>query len=339
MANLFLRLILGFVPVVVFLLALELLDNYRLVRFRAVLEALLIGCLVAVSCFFINREVLTHLRIPLPTYARYLAPLVEEPAKAVYLVYLFRRKRIAFLVDAAILGFATGAGFALIENLTYLSSQTGIHPIHWVIRGFGTAIMHGTTVALIGILAKNLSDRREKERISFLGPGLGLAIIIHSLFNHLLLRMQVLTSFVFLVGLPPLVMFVYGRSEKSLQKWMDAGFRADVELLDMIRTGTFLNSKTGQYLQSLKDRVPGELLADLVCYLRIFAELSVRAKGILLMAEAGFPVSHDPEIQEKFQELKYLERNIGRLGKRVISPMLHTSTRELWELHKLKERA
>jgi RsiW-degrading membrane proteinase PrsW (M82 family) len=339
MTDFFLRLILGFVPVLIFLLALELLDNYRLVRFRAVLEALLAGCVVAVACFFINQGVLTHLRISLPTYARYLAPLVEEPAKAVYLIYLFRRKRIGFLVDAAILGFAVGAGFALIENLTYLNSQAGIHPIHWVIRGFGTAIMHGTTVALIGILAKNLSDRRRKERISFFGPGLGLAIIIHSLFNHLLLRMQLLTSLIFLVGLPPLVMFVYNRSEKSLQKWMDAGFRADVELLDMIRTGTFLKSKMGRYLQSLKDRVPGELLADLICYLRIFAELSIRAKGILLQAEAGFPISPDPEIQEKFQELKYLERNIGRLGKRIISPLLHTSTRELWELHRLKERA
>ena len=339
MADLFLRLALGFVPVTVFLLALEFLDNYRLVRFRAVLEALLVGCVAAVSCFFVNQWALAHLHISLPVYARYIAPPVEEAAKAVYLIYLFRRKRIGFLVDAAILGFASGAGFALVENLTYLSSQIGIHPIHWVVRGFGTAIMHGTTVALIGILAKSLSDRRGKERISFFWPGLGLAIIIHSLFNHFLLRMQLLTSFVFLVGLPPLIMFVYGRSERSLQRWMDTGFRADVELLDMIRTGTFLKSRMGQYLQSLKERVPGDLLADLICYLRIFAELSIRAKGILLMAEAGFPISPDPEIQEKFQELRYLERNIGRLGKRIISPLLHKSTRELWELHRLKERA
>lgn len=339
MTGLALRIGLGFLPVLFFSLVLYFLDNYKLVKFRAVLEALLAGCSAAIFCFFLNRWALSLLHFSSVSYARYLAPVVEELAKVIYLVYLFRKKRVGFMVDAAILGFALGAGFALFENITYLYYLTDSNPLYWVIRGFGTAIMHGGNVALIGILAKRLADRRGFERFTFFLPGLGLAITLHSLFNHLLLHLQFLSSFIFLVGLPPLVFFVFGRSEKSLRQWLDTGFSTDLELLEMTRTGTVLKSNLGQYLQSLKDRIPGEILADMLCYLRVFIELSIKAKGILLMSEAGFTVPPDLEVKDKFQELKYLEKSIGLLGKRILSPLLHTSTRDLWQLHMLKKKA
>ena len=56
-------------------------------------------------------------------FARYLAPLVEEALKALWIAVLLRRGRVGFLVDAAILGFAVGAGFALVENVEYLRAH------------------------------------------------------------------------------------------------------------------------------------------------------------------------------------------------------------------------
>ena len=45
--------------------------------------------------------------------------------KALIVVVLIRTHRIGFLVDAAILGFAVGTGFALVENLYYLRLAAG----------------------------------------------------------------------------------------------------------------------------------------------------------------------------------------------------------------------
>ncbi len=51
--------------------------------------------------------------------------------------------------------------------------------------------------------------------------------------------------------------------------------------------------------------------------------------------EAGFRVSPDPEIKEKFEELRYLEKNIGTTGHLAMTPFLHTSEKHLWQLHML----
>jgi len=118
---------------------------------------------------------------------------------------------------------------------------------------------------------------------------------------------------------------------------LEIGLDTDVSLLELITTGDIINSKIGLYLQSLKSKLSGEVVADMLCLLRLHLELAIRAKGILLMQDAGFAISTDPEIKEKFSELKYLEKNIGKTGKLAISPILHNSTRDLWQLYFLKK--
>jgi hypothetical protein len=76
----------------------------------------------------------------------------------------------------------------------------------------------------------------------------------------------------------------------------------------------------------------------MLCYLRLYLELSVGAKGILMMREAGFHIAPDLEIPEKFRELKYLERSIGKTGKLAVLPFLRTGSRDLWQLHMLQDR-
>ena len=49
------------------------------------------------------------------------------------------------MIDAAIYGFAVGAGFAFIENIYYLHSLEHHKIVVWIIRGLGTAVMHGGT--------------------------------------------------------------------------------------------------------------------------------------------------------------------------------------------------
>jgi RsiW-degrading membrane proteinase PrsW (M82 family) len=338
-ANLALRVGLGFVPVLTFALILFVYDNFQLVKLRKIGEALLAGAAAALFCMLLNGWLLNVTGLDVPFFSRYLAPVIEESAKVVYLYLLLRRHRLGFLVDSAIVGFAIGAGFALFENIYFLYSLPDHNVLLWLIRGFGTAVMHGGTVALVGIMAKSKSERLQRERSVDILPGLAVAILIHSLFNHFPLQGQFLASIIFLVILPLTIALVYRQSERSLRQWLEAGFGSDVELLEMIRTGTMLKSHSGRYLQSLKDRLPGTVLVDMLCTLRLHVELSVKAKAVLLLQEQGFPVPADPEVQEKFRELEALRRSVGRLGRRLLAPLLHHSTRELWQLHMLKGRS
>ncbi|MBN1505063.1 MAG: PrsW family intramembrane metalloprotease, partial [Candidatus Eisenbacteria bacterium] len=153
------RLLVSVLPVLIFLIALIFLDSYKLVKFRTVLLTVVVGFAAGLVCIFINRSLMDGLGLERWQYARYVAPPVEELVKAAYVAYLIWSRRVGFMVDAAICGFAVGAGFAILENVQLLGSLPDSNIFLWVVRGFGTAVMHGGTTALFGTLAKTLHDK------------------------------------------------------------------------------------------------------------------------------------------------------------------------------------
>lgn len=331
------KILVSLLPVFLFLLALIFLDSYKLVKLRAIVQTILVGGAVAVISLLLNSWLLHRLPLELSLYSKYVAPIIEESLKALYLVYLMRAKKIGFMVDAAIHGFAVGAGFAFVENIYYLQSLQSGNLFVWIVRGFGTAIMHGGTTAILGIIAKGLSERHAHDRIRFFLPGLGIAFLIHSFYNHFFLP-PVLSTASLLVALPLVIAVVFAQSEQATRHWLGIGFDTDMELLEMIDSGKIAETKIGAYLQSLKEHFPGTMVADMLCLLRIHVELAMRAKGTLLMRGAGFRMALDPEIKEKFDELKYLEKSLGKTGQLAIAPFLHTSSRDLWQLYMLGKK-
>lgn len=332
--ELLVRLAVAIVPVVLFLLALVYLDSFKLVRLRWILATIGAGALAAGVCYAVSVSLIAGFGLEPRTYSRFDAPIIEETAKALILIQLIRRHRVGFLVDAAIHGFSVGTGFAVVENLYYLQALPGAHMGVWVLRGFGTALMHGGATAVFGIVTKALTEReRSHPALNFL-PGLATAGLIHAVFNQFYLS-PVLSTLWVLVVLPPLVFLVFDRSERSLREWLCLGFDADAEMLELIDSGEFSESRTGVYLNSLKERFRGEVVADLLCYLKIHLELSLRGKGVLMMRERGFHVEIDPETRARFSELVFLEHSIGRTGKLAVAPFMRMSHRDLWQLYML----
>jgi RsiW-degrading membrane proteinase PrsW (M82 family) len=328
----------GLLPVLLFLLSLIYLDSYKLVRPRWVAGALVSGCLLAAACWAINARLQLVLPLSFVGYSRYVAPIVEETAKAIVIVALVRSNRIGFLVDAAIYGFAIGTGFAVVENLFYWNTLASPSVNLWIVRGFGTAVMHGGATAICGILGKTLSERRGLMSGIGWAAAAGIAMLIHSAFNHFFLSPVLSTAFILIV-LPPLVFFVFQKSEKALEDWLSVGFDADTEVLEMILSGTLSQSPVGEYLRSLKERFSGEVVVDMLCYLRLHLELSLRAKGLLMMREAGFPVSLGAEEKAALRELDFLEASIGATGRLAMAPFLRTSSRDLWQIYMMRDEA
>jgi hypothetical protein len=130
-------------------------------------------------------------------------------------------------------------------------------------------------------------------------------------------------------------MVVFQQSERRVQRWLGAGLDADTDLLAMIKSGMISDSRIGTYLKSLKESFPPEVVADMLCLLRLNCELSIKAKGVLLMREAGFDVPPDREVEEKLTELEFLEKSIGKSGLLAMGPFLHWRTRNLWQLQML----
>jgi protease PrsW len=332
MAELIPRLLAGFLPVLIFLAVLMYLDSYKLIRLRWVILTIVLGGAAATVSYGANALLLSRLGMDFTTYSRYIAPIVEELAKATILIWLIRSQRTGFLVDASIYGFAVGTGFALLENAYYLGSIPDTRLVVWIIRGLGTAVMHGGTTSIFGISSQLLAEFKSPKQILIFMPGLLTAVVLHSLFNHLFFS-PIFSTLVTLLVIPLLIFAAFEKSEQSLQNWLEVGFDADTELLELMNSGKLSESKVGKYLQSLREKFSGEVVMDLLCYLRIHLELSLRAKGILMMREAGFDAKPDDDTRALFQEMKFLEKSIGKTGKLALLPFLHISGKELWQLY------
>ncbi len=327
-------------PVLVFLGVLLLMDSFKLVPFRALALAILAGAASAVAALTIEKGLRAAGLLPPGLFdlvlPRYLAPLIEEPLKAVYVVVLLRRRRLAFLVDAALVGFAVGTGFALVENVYYLQALPHARVALWLVRGFGPAILHGALTSLFAMLARGLIERHPGRGMLMPAAALGLPVVLHSVFNHFPMPPVVQTC-VLLIALPVVVTFAFERSERATREWVGEGLDLDVELLHLVTSPSFGQTRLGQYLVELRDHFPGPVVADMFCLLRVELELAIRAKGMLMARETGLAVEPGPDLRAKLDELRYLRRSIGPTGLLALAPLRVTSERDDWHTYLLEE--
>jgi hypothetical protein len=323
-------------PVFLFLGALVLIDSYKLVALRAILLSVSAGVVAGLASYGVNVWLRPALGTDWAQYSMYVAPVVEEALKAGFVVYLLQRSKVGFVVDAAIHGFGIGTGFAFLENLYYLQANPDATLWTWIVRGFGTAIMHGSATAIVAMVSRAFLNRFDAFRLYLVLPGLGVAVVLHSLYNHFLLHPLLATALIVLV-FPYLSVAVFQHSERETQAWLGAGFDTDQELLRVVHAGQVSLTPVGRYLKTLRSRFSAEVIVDMMCLLRLRAELAIRAKGVLMMREAGFDAAPDPTLKGRFEELRYLEQSIGKTGLLALGPFLHTSTRDLWQLNMLNE--
>ena len=329
-----LALALGIAPVLLFLAGLRLMDSYKLVHGRAVAASIGMG-IAAAALSYVANALLLRGGVDENLLRRYVAPVIEEALKAVWVIHLIRRHRVGFLVDAGIQGFAVGTGFAVVENLYYAWAIADQAISFWIVRGLGTAVLHGATTSIVAILSQNLSERRGGPRPAVFLPGLAIAVIAHSLYNHLLFNPLLATSAI-LIAMPVLLVVVYERSERATRDWLGTGLDSDVERLELILSGEERGSPIGEYLDSLRHRFEGAVLADMLCLLRIHLELSIRAKGLLIVRAAGLDLPLDEAAKSNLEELRYLERSIGPTGRMAMLPLLRTRSRDLWQIYMLR---
>jgi hypothetical protein len=294
------------------------------------------GAGAAVAGELINQQLVAAGVAP-HNISRYIAPVVEECLKALFVLYAVRQRKVGFLVDAAIVGFAVGTGFALVENIEYLSVLGAPALWLWVARGCGTAILHAGTTALVAIAAKSWAERAGGSAPVAIVPGLVAAILLHSAYNHLLVHPLLAATLLMLV-MPSIVLWVFGRSERATREWVGDGLDLDVELLNLVTSTHFGATRLGRYLTELRTRFPGPVVADMFCLLQLDLELSIRAKGMLLAREQGLKIPMDDAMRARLDERAYLHKSIGPAGLLALRPLQVTNDRDDWLRYLLNQR-
>jgi len=227
-----------------------------------------------------------------------------------------------------------GTGFAVAENLFYLHTQPDLGLATWMVRGCGTAVMHGGAASLFAMITLSRFEAGKRSLWQVLLPGFAVAVLLHAVFNQFCLS-PVAQAAAMAVVVPPLFYVVFQRSERELESWVGQGFDANMELLNLMNEGRLSESPIGRYLHALRDRFEPLALVDVLCYLRLHTELAIRAKRLLMLREQGLDVPLDEESHSRLAELDTLERTVGKAAMLSIRPMLNLGAREVWQLRLL----
>ncbi|GGZ25047.1 PrsW family intramembrane metalloprotease [Streptomyces poonensis] len=132
--------------------------------------------------------------------ATVIAPVVEEIAKAaaVLLVFLFRRRDFAGIVDGVVIAGVTATGFAFTENILYLGTAFGTDQLSggsglasvtaatFFVRVVMSPFAHPLFTVLTGIgfgIAAVSAQRQRVRRVLLPLAGLLLAMGMHALWN------------------------------------------------------------------------------------------------------------------------------------------------------------
>jgi RsiW-degrading membrane proteinase PrsW (M82 family) len=120
-----------------------------------------------------------------------VAPLIEEPMKAVVLLLIAQSRHFDNTTDGFVYGAAAGLGFGMTENFLYFASVgASANVAAWagtvVIRTFYSAVMHGSATSCVGAALGFARFRGFFTRIVVLPLGLVTAMCIHALWNGLL---------------------------------------------------------------------------------------------------------------------------------------------------------
>lgn len=328
----------GLLPVIVFLVVLDHFDDHNLIRYYHINITMAGGGLLAVAAYFLNAEALYTLELDFRTYTRYGGPFVEECLKGGLMIYLFRTHRIGFAVDAAIRGFAIGAGFAVIENIYFLyhaaDAQTGI----WIIRGFGTAIMHGGVTAIFGVIAQQMTNRHAKLNPALYLPGLVAATLLHSIFNHFP-GSPVLSTLGAFAGLVAILAWLFKIDTHDIHQTLTEDLAAHEDWLDTLNQKDFSETRHGAFLKELNELFFDYKIGEMLSYLHLYTELVIISEKRLLAWQDGNEAPVGQDIRNHFNDLDNLERDLGDEALEALHGHMDFSRQERWKLYMLKSRA
>lgn len=331
------------VPVLLLTAVFIWLDVFKLMSLWETLGLLLFGGIAAAAAYPLSGVFLDTLPLGFNNYSRFVAPWIEESLKAIAIISLFRFNRIGFKLDAVISGFAVGAGFSVVENILYLMRFPDLPPAVWMVRGLGTAVMHGTTLAILAAIAHELSERETREAADdydfnplWFVPGLLAAVAIHTIFNQFPSQpMLAMLGTLIVAPLALMAIFRFGAGEA--QQWLTVEREVHRALLDTLSAGRFPDDPGGQRIAALAARSGARTGERIREYWEVLTRLVLTSEETLLQQSAdGDRVEVDSGAA--FTRLAELKRELGRSTMAALTPLLPFSRNDYWELSELRER-
>lgn len=202
-ANIFLLIILGVLPCVLWLL-LYLREDVHPEPNRMILKVFFWGMVSAVAAYLLE-YIIILIQVPalladlgqfyqnltarpdlLFTNLVVFAPVVEEIVKLLVIFFLVLKNPVFDEpIDAMLYMIIAALGFAALENIFALAQSPDTLFYTFAIRSFSAILLHTISSAILGYFLA-LAFTKKSNRAIIIFPGIIIAVIIHSIYNYLI---------------------------------------------------------------------------------------------------------------------------------------------------------
>ena len=249
-----------------------------------------------------------------------IAPLVEEPMKALVFLALLRSRHFDSAADGFVYGAAAGLGFGMTENALYFVgvAATG-DAASWLstvfIRTFFSGIMHAVCTSWVGASLGAARFRPGWVRFGAGVGGFGIAMGIHAMWNGLLTAGELTgdesfgtRAFVVQAGMFVLAVLGFQLALWQERRWIVLNLAGEVTAG---RVPAEHAAAVGSFWKRSRPRwVPPAMPAR--PYVRALTTLALRLRGAA-QAAPGERAFHEDEVERLRREvaaLRNLEQNV-----------------------------
>jgi len=178
-----------FIPLA-FLYIIWTFDIYQLSRVPVLFGALLWGWFTFAVALNVQNALMRAGMLDFWQISLFNAPVLEQLLKATFLIWLASQMRLRSAIDGAVYGFAVGTGFAMAENLLYVSGTPDRALGIALARVLSVSLMHAYTTAIVGTVAGASQYRAQQAHTRRIGLALLVSVMLHGLFNRLVMTVD-----------------------------------------------------------------------------------------------------------------------------------------------------
>jgi len=228
----------GIIPMLTYLLIIWKMDKYEPEPLKLIAANFLWGAIGAVilsiagSYFFVLFLQIFSIYESSMVHSVIIAPVVEEIAKALFLLYIISKRDFDNITDGLVYGAAIGLGFGMSENIFYFITY-GTTVENWIflvaVRSTFSAVMHGLATAVVGAFFGMAKYSNLKFRYILPPGGLAIASFIHFMWNYSVsFENTFYWGFAFIVVAAISFILIFGMSLKTERKIIKSELKGEI---------------------------------------------------------------------------------------------------------------
>jgi len=212
-----------------------------------------------------------------------------------------------------------------------------------MVRGLGTAVMHGSAVAVLAATAHEFAEREMRGTVADFNfnllwfiPGYLGAVAIHTAFNQF--PEQPMMAMIATLAIAPfLIMGMFRFGAVEAQKWLSHEREVHRVALEAWQAGRYPDDDSGKKIAALVARSDPRTALNIREYCEQLTFLAWTAEDAL-HDQVDDVSKVEVEAGAAFDRLEALRHDLGKTSFAALKPLLPFSRNDYWEISELEER-